>query len=298
MDSNPKSPVSTPSAEDQTEKNEVAALSSQLPTEGRTDSPTPTQMQKTSHIRYDFITTMLIFFRYTHILYWCKFSSLYKDIVYVDVGPSKQRFSVHKGLICHKSKFFSAAFNSSFSEAVNGIVELVEEEPEIFDIAHAWLYTNELTWSEGGKDVPCLVRQLSDLFVLADKLDMPLLCNKAIDGLKSKFLETEYMPSVTLINTAYTKTPESSPLRKLYVAVMTFDDRQWLVRATKHREGFLKYPEFLIDIAGALQKQITRRPTSLANAPFLKDCSFHQHAEGEKDCSGKVVPPTSNDQAN
>ena len=209
------------------------------------------------------------------------------------MGPSKQRFGVHKGIICHKSKFFNAAFNSSFSEAVNGIVELVEEEPEIFDIAHSWLYTNELTRSEGGEDVPCLKIQLADLFVLADKLDMPLLCNKAIDVLKSTFLETNVVPGVPLIEIAYTKTPKNSPLRKLFVATITFSPRSWANLATKRRETYLEYPEFLFDVSVALQKQITQRPASIADAPFLKDNSFHQRAEGEKDCSGTVVPPSS-----
>lgn len=213
------------------------------------------------------------------------------------MGPSKQRFSVHKGLICHRSKFFNAAFNSSFSEALNGIVELTEEEPEIFDIAHSWLYTNELTWSEGGKDVPCSCMQLTDLFVLADKLDMPLLCNKAIDTLKSKFLKAACTPRVTLIDIAYTKTPENSPLRKFFVAMKTFNAKDWASAVTNNREEYLKYPEFLFDVSLALQKKITMS-ASIAEAPFLKDNSFHQDADGEKDCSRTVVPPTSNNQAN
>lgn len=201
------------------------------------------------------------------------------------MGPSKQRFGVHKGLICAKSRFFNAAFNGSFSESLNGVVELVEEDPDIFDIMHVWFYTNELTRSEGGKDVPCSNLQLAELFVLADKLDMPTLCNKTIDGLKSTFLKNK-VPGVALIAIAYTKTPENSPLRKLFVAAMTFISKHWLQFATNYRE----YPDFVFDISLALQKQIPPVPASLADAPFLKDCSFHQHAEGEKDCSGVLVP--------
>lgn len=226
---------------------------------------------------------------YLSVLILVESSSLYKEYVYVDVGPSKQRFGVHKGLICAKSKFFYAAFNGSFSEAGLGIVELVEEDPGIFDIAHVWLYTNELTRSEGGKDVPCSYVQLTDLFVLADKLDMPSLCNKAIDVLKSNLLEDKCVPSPGVIGIAYTKTPENSPLRKLFVAAITCRSTNWLIYAPKNREKYLKYPEFLFDASLALQKQITQSQ-GFADAPFWIECSFHQHAEGEKDCSEAVVP--------
>ena len=145
-----------------------------------------------------------------------------------------------------------------------------------------------LTRSEGGKDVPCYSKQLAELFVLGDKLDMPLLCNKAIDNLKSYFLEVYRTPGVTLIDIAYTKTPENSPLRKLFVATITFNPGQWAQLAAEHREEYLKYPEFLFDISVALQKQITQK-RRFAEAPFFKDNSFHQDVEGEKDCSGTVT---------
>ena len=162
-------------------------------------------------------------------------------------------------------------------------MELVEEEPDIFDIAHAWLYTSELTWSKDGEDVPCNYIQLADLFVLADKVDMPSLCNKAIDGLKSIILEGKSVPGATLVNIAYTKTPENSPLRKHCVAAITFRSKNWCAKASKDREKYLAYPEFLFDVSLALQKQITQMPASIADAPFLKDNSFHQPAEDERD---------------
>lgn len=71
----------------------------------------------------------------------------------------------------------------------------------------------------------------------------------------------------------------------------TFVPQTWRYLAPEFREEFVKCPDFLFDVSMALEKQITHRPTSTRDGPFLKDfCSFHQHAEGEKDCLGKIVP--------
>ena len=168
---------------------------------------------------------------------------------------------------------------------------LTEEDPNLFDIVHTWLYTKQLTQSKDGQDVECSSVQLRNIFALADRLVMPLLCNMAIDGLKNFYLHNTKVPSTATIIETYATTPEHSVLRKLLVATITFAPHNWQYRALKRRKEFVKCPDFLFDVAMALEKQITHRPASVKDAPVLKDpCSFHQHAEGEKDCSGKIVP--------
>ena len=164
---------------------------------------------------------------------------------------------------------------------------LTEEDPEIFDIVHTWLYTHQLTQSNNGQDVGCSFSQIAEVFVLADKLEMPTLCNMAIDKLKHK----EKLPSAKTIIRTYATTPENAIIRKLLVALFTFSSINWRNLAPKFRTTFVKCPDFLFDVSMALEKKITHRPASIRDAPFLKDpCSFHRHAEGEKDCSGKIVP--------
>ena len=267
-------------------RNEAAAPSSRLPRKERPNSLTQFQKKKISHVRYSSITRILHLPKLTY-----NPSSLYKDYVYVDVGRSKQRFSVHKGLVCHRSKFFDAAFNGSFSEASTGIVTLTEEDPEIFDIVHTWLYTNQLTQSKDGQDVECSFEQCRDVFVLADRLVMPLLCNMAIDWLKDFYLHEDVLPSAAVIIGTYAITPENSVIRKLLVALITFAPTNWRHFSLVRRKEYVKCPDFLLDVSIALEKQITHRPAKVKDAPFFKEpCSFHHHAEGEKDCSGKIVP--------
>lgn len=100
-------------------------------------------------------------------------------------------------------------------------MELAEEDPEIFDIAHAWLYTTKLTQSKDGEDIGCWPGQLGDLFNLADRLGMPSLCNNAIDDLRSCFWKSRSVPSSNIITNAYANTLENSVLRKLFVGMMT-----------------------------------------------------------------------------
>ena len=98
---------------------------------------------------------------------------------------------------------------------------LTEEDPDLFDIVHTWLYTNQLTQSKDGQDIVCSYSQIWDLFVLADKLDMPSLCNMAIDILKDAFLQTKRIPRTSIVIKTYAITSEFSNLRKLLVAIIT-----------------------------------------------------------------------------
>ena len=164
---------------------------------------------------------------------------------------------------------------------------LTEEDPEVFDIVHTWLYTHQLTQSNNGRDLVCSFSQLADVFVLADKLEMLPLCNMAIDKLKRK----ERLPSANIIIKTYATTPPNSVIRKLFVALITFSPENWRYYALVRRKEFVKCPDFLFDVSMALEKQITQRPARVKDALFLKEpCSFHQHAEGEHDCLGAIVP--------
>ena len=90
---------------------------------------------------------------------------------------------------CKQSKFFEAAFNGSFAEASNGIVNLPEELPRTFEIVHTWLYTGELTRAIGTEDVECTPNHNIELYVFGDKYTMPKLWTKAMDQLLRDYEE-------------------------------------------------------------------------------------------------------------
>ncbi|KAL8727948.1 MAG: hypothetical protein Q9166_005713 [cf. Caloplaca sp. 2 TL-2023] len=67
----------------------------------------------------------------------------FDDTVTVLVGPEKERFSIHKRLIC-QYPFFTAAYDGAFEESAAGTLKLPEHDPFIFRFFIYWLYTGKL----------------------------------------------------------------------------------------------------------------------------------------------------------
>jgi hypothetical protein len=65
-------------------------------------------------------------------------------MVTLRVGSQGKAYVVHKDLLCHYSKYFSAAFNGLFKEAQEKELKLAEVEPRVFDTVMGWLYTQHL----------------------------------------------------------------------------------------------------------------------------------------------------------
>ncbi|KAI4248511.1 MAG: hypothetical protein L6R40_001073 [Gallowayella cf. fulva] len=67
----------------------------------------------------------------------------FDQIVTVLVGPDRERFSIHKRLIC-QYPFFKTAYDGGFRESADSVVELPEHDPAIFRFFVYWLYTGKL----------------------------------------------------------------------------------------------------------------------------------------------------------
>lgn len=207
------------------------------------------------------------------------YRSLYSDIVYVDVGPQKYRFHIHKGLLCHHSKYFRAAFGGLFSEAATGVVHLPDNTPETFDNVRAWLYSNQLTTNRDGEDRSCNNGELVDVFIFGDKYDMPKLCNKANDQLLHNFMDK---PSKSLPpSRIYANTPPGSPLRKLIVTTYVRNPGSLRKFYEQNSSIFLACPEFLLDLAEGYE-EMRQVPSEKV---IMDRCLFHRHAEGEGKCT-------------
>lgn len=206
------------------------------------------------------------------------------------VGPEKQDFGIHKGLLCHYSKYFQAAFNSTFEEGVNGVVELPEEKPATFDIVYAWLYSQKLTQVYHGQDVTCNLTQISQVFVFADKYDMPALCNAALDEIIRLYEDTNKVsPDLAYI---YDSTPRDSQLRKVVLATYTAHPKHLneILENQEIEALFLTCPEFLLGISRLLSNSFSAiqqmKPMPQGKARHIEDpCQYHRHEEGEARCT-------------
>lgn len=74
---------------------------------------------------------------------WLIFSFPYGPLITTHVGSEKQCFHIHESLLCQASDFFKAACNSNFKEA-DGVIDLPEQNLEVFKHFIYWLYTGKL----------------------------------------------------------------------------------------------------------------------------------------------------------
>ncbi|KAK4695162.1 hypothetical protein P7C71_g2538, partial [Lecanoromycetidae sp. Uapishka_2] len=206
------------------------------------------------------------------------------DFVHVLVGPTKQDFGIHKGLLCHHSRFFVKAFNGSFSEASKRIVELPEDNVGIFSIVYTWLYSGQLLQAKDGEDVACSSDQIVDLFVFGDKYDMSTLCNTVVDWIIDRFEKENRIPNSSTIAPAYEKTLPGSNLRKAVLITWTYYPERMAKLLENRGEILMKCPEFLLDFSKAVVEGYDKpRPSSVREIP--DKCQYHRHDEGEGRCT-------------
>lgn len=201
------------------------------------------------------------------------------------MGREKEDFCIHKGLISHHSTFFHAAFNGPFQEGMSGVVELPEEKSKTFEIVHAWLYSKQLTQNIDGEDVACTSSNAVMVYFFGDKYGMPGLCNAAVDRVIQRYEKNGMRPQNFC--KIYENTVAGSPLRRLLVAIYTLIPSNTGAMLDKCSVRSLACPEFLLDVSKALSSAVCNLtpPTASNNRRIADPCQYHQHAEGEANCT-------------
>ncbi|KAJ5032330.1 uncharacterized protein L3040_008937 [Drepanopeziza brunnea f. sp. 'multigermtubi'] len=83
----------------------------------------------------------------------------------MSVPNERKKFVLHETLLCNSVDFFNGAFNSSFKEGCEGVMNLPEDKPAAFAIFVKWLCTRRIP---GGRTQSYL-DNLVDLYIFADK---------------------------------------------------------------------------------------------------------------------------------
>ncbi|THY06360.1 hypothetical protein D6D03_02353 [Aureobasidium pullulans] len=78
---------------------------------------------------------------------------LYSPMITVRVGPDKQEFCIHKGVLCSNSNYFAKALSGHIQEAKTNTVELDDVHVLLFKVFVAWLYTGKLTYESSDPSV-------------------------------------------------------------------------------------------------------------------------------------------------
>ncbi|EER25635.1 hypothetical protein D8B26_000046 [Coccidioides posadasii str. Silveira] len=178
-------------------------------------------------------------------------------VITITVGESEAQFQAHKDLLCQKSPFFNGALTSDFKEAAEHAITLPEDDPDTFERFLQWVYSGTYVLSGIGSDEEVDERymQLAQLYVLADKLEVPALKHNIINEMFLMKLSPGKPPQVDVISYVYENTRVRSPLRQLIVAWLVWHvDFEWY--KTANAMNFLpQCPEFAADLAVALARR-------------------------------------------
>lgn len=162
-----------------------------------------------------------------------------------------QQFTVHRHLVCAKSKFFEAACSKLWAEGKEKLVRLPEVEVDVFQAYLVWVYTGKVAVNK--EDPRRQLRAIVDLYLLGDVLDDLLLRNAAVRTLVINIPIWNVIPSINLVNHVWASTPTNSPLRRVIVDVVV----KRVGRASMRHCVTLDHPpEFLHSIAVASLNQL------------------------------------------
>ncbi|KAI7359941.1 hypothetical protein KC354_g9077 [Hortaea werneckii] len=73
------------------------------------------------------------------------FIDMFSRTTTVLIGPERNCFVVHRGILCHYSNFFNRALNGRSSEAETNSVWLEDDDADTFERFLAWAYSSEIS---------------------------------------------------------------------------------------------------------------------------------------------------------
>ncbi|KAE8446872.1 hypothetical protein EG329_011503 [Mollisiaceae sp. DMI_Dod_QoI] len=135
-------------------------------------------------------------------------------------GPTPVEMSVHKEVACQRSPILRAAFCGNSSEGNVETYDMQHVDERTAKLLIQWLYTENLVvkqlkedWVEDGKVANEEDRNLIDLWVLADELQMPALQNATVETMYRTARKTRMTISNRNKQRLYRKTAKGSKLR-------------------------------------------------------------------------------------
>jgi hypothetical protein len=140
------------------------------------------------------------------------------------VGPEGREaaFGIQKDLLCARSQHFLRYFDDldRKAEADGGSIEytikLPDVTPPIFGYVQRFLYDREV-WPDTDGELP-LYEDLVSVWHFGLKYEVDGLCDKALDAMVELKEQTRQIPGATLITKVWSETPESAPIRDLFLS--------------------------------------------------------------------------------
>ncbi|KAF2217938.1 hypothetical protein CERZMDRAFT_80577 [Cercospora zeae-maydis SCOH1-5] len=191
----------------------------------------------------------------------------------VIVGPAQKCFHVHESLIRKYSPYFKTALDGTWREGKRGVVEMVEDDEQAFNIYMNWLYRKKIHL-----DMPDITNRTEELdaawirlfstYALGDKLLDSYFKDALTDA--TVFCVARFgLPPVEALHFLYDMTPPESPMRLLMTCELARRHDQ--INALDE-----SWPHALtIDLTKLLKfhNEYANQPTF----QVARNCGFHEH---------------------
>lgn len=216
-------------------------------------------------------------------------SSAYGSQTTIIIGSDddKRIFHVDHGLVTFYSGYFRAALSGRWTAAEDDAIRLDTETPRTFERFVSWLYTRSITDDD---DEKANCQLIIDLWLFADRREIPLLMNEMLDALKDRIVTEKTIPT-TLLGTTYERTMPGSALRRMIVHAITNTASERLM--VDDSKKALWPHDALWDTAKELLRVPRLQPVGIANYAAMDICPlFHTHEEGVR-CNSKGIKRSS-----
>ena len=197
-------------------------------------------------------------------------SSLHNEpVVSFEVGPSKQIYQVHQGLLFKASRFFEAGFRvdadgNGFKEAVEKIMSLPDARPETFRHFTHWLYSGRCPPlpTNNVKARDRTFRNLVHLHNFSEKYIIEKLgtdtCEAVINVLMSEFppgncytIPDDHLPLHTAV-WGWKQAGHASPIRRITVWRWSLNIQSRWLNDEKDKKSLIECGEFATALLGAV----------------------------------------------
>lgn len=228
----------------------------------------------------------------------CRLS--YAEDVEVLVGPGGQQFSIPKSLLVERSYFFKTALSERWLQEGSKAIKLPEADPQIFDMYLNCIYKSAVNVGDvteaindaefaGLNNPNCRsCARLFNLWMLADKLGDVMATNMIMDAIIDLAEMTKRLPGALNLAMAYSRTTDSSLLRKYLIDAYVFET--WAEEFEEEAMEASFPPTLLRDITikDAHLKKIHRDEryddVCNANSTIKHRCLYRQHDELHRCC--------------
>ncbi|KAK5957774.1 hypothetical protein OHC33_000963 [Knufia fluminis] len=201
------------------------------------------------------------------------------DIVTIYVGPTRQRFTAHKDLLCAKPEYFRASLNGRWTESTSNVLNWNDEDDtvEVVKTMMTWLYGNRLDIENVDHE------HLINCYHFAHKRLLLDFQNKLVDTLRASLKKREECLSIEWPVDENLLNLDATPLYSFMIQSVIWHMMQ---NKEEYIEGGEDADDTAVQLGRAnLGEDLVKGMLRYLQAPYKdpvrwKGCHFHDHSDG------------------